>query len=624
MPFSVDDLTVDDFLNSGWRTAVEGAEERGCLHYRSAFRERADEAREAGKAKQANLFALFGDLASMFLDADDPADPIKPMWQGGGHRSAIPSDFDPALPLLADILPHVDDPDLKARIADVLWIRKRDYKAAREAAAAYLASARLADGEAWPDATDRVERAIEIAARTGQRDLIDDVLRHVEAALDGFGGGEDSFLPARLMQILQNRKAGDAARYATLAESLARASEGRGDWHKAREYWDRQAVWYKIADDGEQEMAARLRSAESYVQEADSRMGLPHGEGYMVAAHFIERAIHALRGIDGQRERITELHHRLLELQRNAVAGMKSVSHEFDASEMIAHATEAVAGKTLEESLLAFALLGHPPRIESLRKQARWERQNSILALMPMTFTNALGRTVARRDPPDLGETEGEADLRIGMYKTANLSRVLHVQGYILPARAQILREHTVRIEEMMSLVRDNPFVPQGREEFFARGLQAGFGGDFVAAAHLLIPQIENSVRYVLEQHGVLVSGLNHDGIQDEENLNGTLRNTPKNNYADRLTEIIGEDLVFDLRGLLIEKYGANLRNDLAHGLLDYDALNSFPSVYLWWLTLRLCCLPVILARYREQTDAEGGDEAPSAVTGGDTDGESE
>ena len=96
MPFSVEDLTVEDFTTSDWRDCVEVTDEHDCNHYRSAFYDKASEAHNLSDAKRANLFSLLGDISSMFIDADDLADPLKPMWQMGGQRSAIPSDFDSA------------------------------------------------------------------------------------------------------------------------------------------------------------------------------------------------------------------------------------------------------------------------------------------------------------------------------------------------------------------------------------------------------------------------------------------------------------------------------------------------------------------------------------------------
>jgi Domain of unknown function (DUF4209) len=110
-------------------------------------------------------------------------------------------------------------------------------------------------------------------------------------------------------------------------------------------------------------------------------------------------------------------------------------------------------------------------------------------------------------------------------------------------------------------------------------------------ATHLLIPQVEHSIRVLLANAGVITSSLATGGIQNEYNLNQTLVDEK---FAGPLTKILGEDLVFDLRGLLIEHGGSNLRNRVAHGLLDDGEFDSAVAVYLWWLVLRLCCLPII------------------------------
>ena len=49
-----------------------------------------------------------------------------------------------------------------------------------------------------------------------------------------------------------------------------------------------------------------------------------------------------------------------------------------------------------------------------------------------------------------------------------------------------------------------------------------------------------------------------------------------------------------ELEALLVVQGGANLRNDIAHGLLDDAAAWSYHSMYVWWFCLRLALLPVI------------------------------
>ena len=52
--------------------------------------------------------------------------------------------------------------------------------------------------------------------------------------------------------------------------------------------------------------------------------------------------------------------------------------------------------------------------------------------------------------------------------------------------------------------------------------------------------------------------------------------------------EIFGEDLSFEIRSLFCDPFGPNLRNKLAHGLLDDRACYSPDAIYAWWLGLKL------------------------------------
>jgi hypothetical protein len=101
-------------------------------------------------------------------------------------------------------------------------------------------------------------------------------------------------------------------------------------------------------------------------------------------------------------------------------------------------------------------------------------------------------------------------------------------------------------------------------------------------AAHLLIPQLESSLRYLLIQWGVITSMLTGDMIQDEYPLTKII-------YMPELNEILGKDLTFDLQGLLVDRHGFNVRNKIAHGMLSFDEFFYPEESYLWWATLRLC-----------------------------------
>jgi hypothetical protein len=108
-------------------------------------------------------------------------------------------------------------------------------------------------------------------------------------------------------------------------------------------------------------------------------------------------------------------------------------------------------------------------------------------------------------------------------------------------------------------------------------------------AAHLLAPQIENSIRYILEQNGVDVSNLDSDLTQPVKTLGPLLSMAETKN-------IFGDDLLFELRGLLIEKTGYSFRHQVAHGFASEGACYGPEALNVWWLVLRLCCTPIALA----------------------------
>lgn len=134
----------------------------------------------------------------------------------------------------------------------------------------------------------------------------------------------------------------------------------------------------------------------------------------------------------------------------------------------------------------------------------------------------------------------------------------------------------------------------------FGKALFAGYDRDLVTAIHLLVPQIEHMVRFHLKQAGIKTTTLDGDGIETEFGLS-TLMNVPE------AKKVFGEDLTFEFSALLCDAHGPNLRNELAHGLMDEDACQSVYAIYVWWLALKLVLNAYWLAnRKRAAGEASG------------------
>jgi hypothetical protein len=341
-----------------------------------------------------------------------------------------------------------------------------------------------------------------------------------------------------------------------------------------------------------------MRAAETYAGEAEDELTRER-PSYITASSHLERAIEGLRRAGKTQERVEELHARLLEYQARTRDEMVAFSQDMDLSKFANQAREQVKDKPLLEALQIMISSCTSPNKAHLREQARESAKDGIWMLMERSVVNESGKVVARM-PSFFSEDPEEAEraVRAEMLSQANQYRQTYAVAFIHPAWRQINIDHDVRLRELLPVVVDNPFVPEGHEDTYARGLLAGFKGDFLTATHLLIPQLENSIRHVLSRSNVLVSKIDSFGIQEEKDLGALI-------YEPMLEEILGEDLVFDLQGLLVERFGTNLRNRMAHGLMDAGEFSSPMVLYLWWLVLRICMIYMLINRTPDVS--EGG-----------------
>jgi hypothetical protein len=417
-----------------------------------------------------------------------------------------------------------------------------------------------------------------------------------------------------MMSLLLEFDGGDAATWAPVAEKAASLAESRGRWDIAREHWGARSKWLKRVDDTEGARAAGVRAAETLAAEADAALRRA-SSGDFVAAHYIARAIEAFRRLGGENARIMELHRRLISHQQAAVADMKELSAEADIGPLV-RATEArFKGRPFMDSLLMLAASIRPPNKEHLRERVeRHAKEFPLQHLFPLIIAGPTGLTTDTSPTISTGDpSERDKAVEFHMHREAGADHLMTVAALIEPARRVILHEHRCDLDEIAQLVESNPFVPEDRCLLVARALHAGLNGDFMVFAHLMMPQLENSIRHILKQRGVVTSTLASDGVQEERDLGALL-------YLPECEAILGADLTFDLRGVLIERAGSNFRHQLAHGLLSDDDTRSSVAIYLWGLSLYLCAVPHLQAgRANQKAESEEAAAPPHEESAGDS-----
>lgn len=133
-----------------------------------------------------------------------------------------------------------------------------------------------------------------------------------------------------------------------------------------------------------------------------------------------------------------------------------------------------------------------------------------------------------------------------------------------------------------------SPFVPADREDLFSLAFARFFGGDFISALHILVPQMENSLRHVLKQAGHEPSSIRSDMTQENRTLSVML-----NKDRGSLEGIYGTAIVYEIENLFDFRGGPALRHQLAHGLVSGAACYGADAIYACWFMFRLCCLHV-------------------------------
>jgi len=486
--------------------------------------------------------------------------------------------------LLAELAPTVRHGLLRARLADLVWLkdRRKGIGFAHMAIAAYREPP--INGEDWSrDVIQWRQRAIQLALSTGKGGgaLVAEVASELLGAFWKAVDADNQVAALRYLWPLQvERLARDeAAQIADTLEAIARRDMQAGDPFSALRVAEGASAWFGRARDEERRAAVQILIAESWVAQAENDgSGLTLHHCYAKAIDAYQRVSARYRAQFGAAGAIAQLRAKLPEAGLDMLGQMKTVSHRFDISDLVREAVGKVQGLPPTEALFAFCRIAPWPSLEALRAEAEVPL-NGIAALFSTTSVDENGRVIAHED--GVGDAASrERRLAAEMVKACARRADLSTQGLVNPALDTIRQEFHLSAYDFYTIAQLSALVPGDRADVVAKGLYAGYCRDFVQAIHILMPQFEHMVRIVLKEAGAQTTS-RQEGIEMELGLSALVD----------LPEMVlrfGEPLTFTIRALMCTPLGPNLRNQVAHGLAGANLCNSGSGVYAWWLILAL------------------------------------
>lgn len=590
-------FTSDLFLASRWRDAASSTT-HGYHSLKCNFQELAEAYHREASEVLSNMMNFFASLCSMALTPESPNEPYRPFITSSNSRSMIPDDLtEEDLTFIESILVHIDFPILKARLADILWLCKRPRRVehARIVISSYLAL--QITSEEWTKGGQLCwERAIALSFQIRDVTTIEIIKQRFTEALTlnyedfplmryrigesinrtNLFGNDTSAIAQTLFEI------GDEI---IVPETISLA------FHIKRLYFKVSEQLFKKAREHNGSVLCQIRIAEAFVNEAEHRLS-GESPNLGVANSFYEDALQAYRRVpqtyraeyDVERK-LEEVEQAILRTGAEALENMReiqttSIDLSNQAGQAIAHVTNR---HPLERAILYFT--GFTTESYTIL------REQASASLVEPSFLNTIGRTMVSQDGrmiariPSISNNNSASDDELIIFSKImeifNFNLSIIVNGTLIPALDQIIMEHRITKDDMETLCFYSSIIPRSYNSSVANALWYGFERDFRTAIYLLCPQIENIIRQKFKSAGVITTNIDENGITQEVGM-GTLLNF----YS--ATDLLGENLVFELKAIFTEALGPNLRNNIAHGLLDDDSSNSEVCVYAWWIVLKM------------------------------------
>lgn len=563
-----------------------------------AYYKQANLEREQGNEALAHALQLASDICSMAINPSSPNDPFKAgtTYSDGNtiQRSAIPDDLtSEQLDFIAEVYTDIIDSMIRARFADLLWLcinpKKIDY--ARTAIQSYLLLP--IDSQTWlPGIGQCWERCVQLARQTRNHQEI----RNIESALKAAFKSNyqnSTFMNLWLAQMIQRNYLLDDQLTEIAEELLGHAIVLHSScaYYQARQYLSLAEQIFKREDQSNKWLNCLVLTAEGFELEGDSSLEGTSQSSISANSNY-ESALQAYRQIPnshreelGIAEKMSQIKEKITDTGHQVLSEMGVFELPgIDISEIKKASIDHVKDKQdLNHSILYFT--GFPPPVyQELNSATIYNLQNYPLgSLFGSVHYSEDGRVVAKI--PAIG-LNGEQDNELVIYNKTiqhfnQVGLQLIVEGNIVPALNQILSEFRVTKEHLMQICYSSPIVPEGREYLMASALWSGFEHDFRNSIHLLTPQVEHLIRMRFKKNSIDTTTTDKYGVENENGLSTLL-------IHERAEDLLGEDLLFELKAVFTESIGTNLRNGVAHGLLNDQSSGSHASVYAWWMILRL------------------------------------
>lgn len=266
---------------------------------------------------------------------------------------------------------------------------------------------------------------------------------------------------------------------------------------------------------------------------------LEHMHQIYIQFNFIDDAERILKSIRG--------------LGTSVLNDMKAIPYEMEISlDELEIYVEQILGDNLDKSLTRICIEYIPRRKETEKQLHDLSKDAPISFLFAKQITDDQGRFVAT-----VGSLEEDLDGNV----VNQMSQNMNISAIFLNAVLdRAIKKFSLNSDDFVACLFRSPVFDSYQREFLLKGIQNYFDKDYIVSTHLLIPQIELTVRNLVEMSGGKILKLGRGGGFHLLTLDDLLR-------SEQAIQSLGEDASLYLRVVLTDQRGWNIRNDVCHGI---------------------------------------------------------
>lgn len=501
-----------------------------------------------------------------------------------GQRSRDSSDFmNDDFENLKNIVEDIKPLLLQSRICDLLWTIKKDYKCAQRAIEIYLLLVEETfDVNNWVTCFQYIKRANTLARSLGKNNpVFTSCCNYIDAKIKEVNGTDPLFLSISLIELSMENKNNDLTMYVPIVGNIILDAIQKNNLHRIESAFELKINLHKKLKDSQ----AELQTYGDYAQCLES-VAEQHKEKNEIAnaIHLYEKVILIYRN-NGQSNDERRIRLLIEPLKQIYVQSMPYYEQKIDCSLTCKFLKKLLSGRSLLDQIAILSVNTTFYTKQELEKRVVENAQKYLFkSMMVSVILDRDGKNLARLQPLEMNNPKSDLKLlESHMHREAVTMQSLSVITFFHIALNIIKDENpNIGLDDLDFLIADNYLIPDDRKHIFKLGIMQGLNGDYYAALHLLVPQIENLFREIARMCGGLVTTFEDDTTEQAKVLS-SIFDMPE------LLACYDNDILFLFKGLLNEKTGANLRNRVAHGIIDSDEGNGPIAIYFLVAVIKLC-----------------------------------